>query len=360
MHTRLPVPRPARTAVRHRVRPGVVACAAALLATLVVALPGLAEAATTQSASAHRIAGASRTATAAELSRTAWPSGAATVVLARADAYADALAGSPLAAAMDAPVLLTSSDGLSADVATEVARLGADHAVLLGGEGAVGPAVAAALVDRGLSVERIGGASRYETAAAIARRVRELAVDPLTPTVAYVVEGANADPQRGWPDAVAVAPLAAQLRVPILLTSSTSLPDATAAALAEFTEAGLAGITIVGGGGAVSGAVEADLIRINPVVERINGANRYATAVLVARHHLAAVDASTMLMSSGRNWPDALVAGPAAAAMQAPLVLTDPNSLPADVATLLGERELTAIGVVGGPGAVQNLSLIHI
>ncbi len=361
MHTRTPSRRPVRSllrqGVRHRARPGVVALAAALLATLAVAVPGTADAATTRAASAHRIAGASRTATATELSRTAWPSGAATVVIARADAYADALAGSPLAAAMDAPVLLTSSGDLSAEVAAEVARLGADHAVLLGGEGAVGPAVAAALADRGLSVERIGGASRYETAAAIARRVRELAVDPLTSTVAYVVEGANADPMRGWPDAVAVAPLAAQLRVPILLTSSTSLPEATSAALADFTAAGLAGITIVGGGGAVSGSVEADLIRINPVVERISGANRYATSVLVARQHLAEVDASTMLLASGRNWPDALVAGPAAAAMQAPLVLTDPTALPGDVATLLGERELTAIGVVGGPGAVQDTVL---
>ena len=41
--------------------------------------------------------------------------------------------------------------------------------------------------------------------------------DPL-PT-AYVVEGTNPDPARGWPDALAIAPVAARQGAPILLAA---------------------------------------------------------------------------------------------------------------------------------------------
>src|SRR5699024_2714295 len=64
---------------------------------------------------------------------------AAAVVLARADEYPDALAGTTLAAEHDAPLLLTSSDQLLDNVADEITRVLGDagQVFLAGGTAAL-------------------------------------------------------------------------------------------------------------------------------------------------------------------------------------------------------------------------------
>ena len=79
------------------------------------------------------------------------------MVIARPDSYADALAGGPLAAALDAPILLArDTDDLDDGVLDEIQGLGADTVIILGGEAAVLPEVEDAL-EEGRSVTRIGG-----------------------------------------------------------------------------------------------------------------------------------------------------------------------------------------------------------
>ena len=72
----------------------------------------------------QRVAGSDRVATAIALSQRSFRSAPA-VVIARSDAYADALAAAPLAGKLHAPVLLTPPSSLDGRVADEVARLGA-------------------------------------------------------------------------------------------------------------------------------------------------------------------------------------------------------------------------------------------
>ncbi|MEE8601125.1 cell wall-binding repeat-containing protein [Euzebya tangerina] len=90
------------------------------------------------------------------------------VFIARADVFADALAGGPLASLNGSPLLLTSSATLSPETATELERLDPDRIVILGGEAAITAEVATALESFADSVERIGGTTRTETAALIA------------------------------------------------------------------------------------------------------------------------------------------------------------------------------------------------
>ena len=88
-----------------------------------------------------RLAGADRFATAVAISRSAFPNGAPVVYVARADAYADALAGGALTRG---PVLLVPRCGtVPASVKAEVARLGPVEVVALGGASAVCDAVLA-------------------------------------------------------------------------------------------------------------------------------------------------------------------------------------------------------------------------
>ncbi|MEA3502041.1 MAG: cell wall-binding repeat-containing protein [Actinomycetota bacterium] len=93
------------------------------------------------SGSVERLSGSNLYGTTAAISRWAHPGGASTAYLATSGTYVDALAGVSVAIRDGAPILLVGDD-LSADVAAELERLGADHIVALGGPEAVEPRIA--------------------------------------------------------------------------------------------------------------------------------------------------------------------------------------------------------------------------
>lgn len=291
-----------------------------------------------------RLAGPDRVATAAAVAAEGFDA-TQTVVLARADRYPDALAGGPLAATLDAPLLLTNPTELSAPTAEAIRALGATRAVLLGGDVALAPQVVADLRDLGVEAERIAGTDRFATAAAIAARVPG--------DGAYLVQGiASGAEDRGWVDAVAVSALAAHQRRPIVLTATDALPAASAAALTDRRA-----VTVVGGPAAVGEAVASAAGARGATVGRIAGATRYETSRAVAEASLAAgLSAAETWLATGNDYPDALAAGPSVARRGATLLLIDGRSLDASpgstpfLAAHAGEIERLVL--VGGEQAV--------
>lgn len=93
-----------------------------------------------------------------------------------------------------------------------------------------------------------------------------------------------------------------------------------------------------------------------PDVARISGSNRFTTAIEISKAAFPDPIVSTpvVLVASGLNFPDALSAGPVAAALGGPLLLTSPTSLSADVIAEINRLNPDKIYVVGGPGAVSN------
>ena len=289
----------------------------ALVATMLASPPATAQ---DMPLEVTRHAGATRVQTSVAVAQQSHPVGAGSVVLARADEYGDALAAAPLAAALGAPVLLTGTQALDGDAASEITRLGATAAVLIGD---LGPAVADAAAAAGATaITRVDGTDAWSTYAAIAGAV----VGQTGATHGLLVEGANDDPQRGWPDALAASAWAARLGVPIFLSTTDALPDATRDAIADL---GITSLTIVGGTAAVSDAIAADAdALVTGAVDRVAGGSRYDTAIEVAREQLdEAGYTQSVWIASGRGWPDALVAGPAAAASGGVLLLSDPTSM---------------------------------
>src|SRR5699024_8205345 len=118
----------------------------------------------------ERIKGKLRYDTAVEVSREGWAE-ADTVILAQGEEYADALTGAPLAHQLDAPVLLTPGDQLWPAAMDEIDRLNASNVVILGGTDAVSDRIANTLEAKGLTVERIFGSDRFETAEKIAMEI---------------------------------------------------------------------------------------------------------------------------------------------------------------------------------------------
>lgn len=297
----------------------------------------------------RRISGLGRVETAAKVSQDVFAS-APTVVLARSDDYADALSGAPLAAAEGAPMLLTGRESLDPLASQEIRRLGASRAVLLGGEAALSPQVEADVAALGLTVERVSGLTRFSTAAAVGRKLG--ASHPR----AFVVEGANPDPTRGWPDAVSVAPYAAHLGAPVLLVTRDDLPDDTATALREL---GVTEAVVVGGRASVSDEVLAELAAAGHGPRRISGPDRYRTSeAVLLEAESTGMDPARLFLATGRAFADALSGGPAVAAVSGSLLLVDGQSLDGSpgVRDLLQARagSFEIVRLLGGPAAISE------
>ena len=296
-------------------------------------------------ATVDRLAGPQRIATAAAVSRSTFDA-AESVVVATAETYADALAGAPLAASLDAPLLLSGRDGLATDAAEEIERLGATRAILLGGPTALAPQVEQDLTDLDVEVRRLGGADRFATAG--------LVFDELGgANEVLVAEGEHVNAARGWPDALSASALGAAQRMPVLLVNAERLPDATRDRLAADTA-----VTIVGGTASVSSDVEEELDAAAGAVSRLAGDDRYATSALAARASLdRGASAAAVYLATGRDFADGLVAGAAAGADGGILLLVDGQDLARSAATtaVLEERraDLREVHVVGGIVAIS-------
>lgn len=246
-----------------------------------------------------RVAGADRIATSVAVAE-AWDA-AEDVLLATARNFPDALAAGALGARLDAPLLLTEPDRVPPAVLRAIARLGTRRVHVLGGPAAVGDAVTRSLRAGGLQVVRHDGASRFETAAAIARAAGAPS------RRAAVVLGRAPDPARdAWPDALAAGALAASPdRLPTLLVEHDDLPAVTITALHEL---GVTHVTVVGGQSAVSEAVLRRLRGAGFAVDRLAGESRYATSAAAVHRAMTVRPPTRLVLATGEAFPDGLAA----------------------------------------------------
>ncbi|MCU1379834.1 MAG: N-acetylmuramoyl-L-alanine amidase family 2 [Acidimicrobiales bacterium] len=188
-----------------------------------------------------RVSGAERWASAAAVSRAAFPT-AATVYVANGDSYPDALAGVPAAAKDGAPLLLVTAHGLPSSTAEEIRRTGARRIVVLGGQASVDAAVESQLRAIAPDVVRAGGGDRYGTAATLSAQ----SASPGVPAV-YLATGS------AFADALSGGPAAATAGAPILLVRGNCIP---AAVNTEINRLAPGRIILLGGAGALASGVE--------------------------------------------------------------------------------------------------------
>ena len=247
-----------------------------------------------------------------------------TAVLARSDDFADALAAGGLAGELDAPVLLTPTEGLDDAVAAELDRLGVEDVVLVGGEAALSAQVAADVEALGMAVRRIGGRERFSTAGLVADAIVEIGgpVEEVIVALGIRPEGGDA-----WPDALAAGVLAAAARAPVLLTAPEAVPFPTDDALARLLDAGDP-LLIAGGTAAVGTTAQDELLAAGYAPRRIAGATRYGTAAAMAEEAVArGATTDVVVLASGEEFAGALVGGPAAVRAGGILLLAQPEDL---------------------------------
>ena len=299
--------------------------------------------------------GDDRILTAVAASQAHWPAGhaqasahtgpaATDALIALADKYPDALAAGPLSAKLDAPLLLSGPSTLPTVVEDELERLGVDTVWLLGGPNSLSPAIEQRLKDLGYEVIRRSGASRFETAAAVAKEVGRNSTGEVVLTL-----GEHADPDRAFPDALSAGSLSASpQRTPLLLTRADDLPEVTQQALADLnTEK----VWIVGGPSSVTTNVQARLIQLGYEVERLSGPGRYETSVDVAEEALsrAAAGPVRLVFATGAKFPDGLTGGAVAGRVDGILLLVPNGALPAATRQFLADNaDRFDVGVILG------------
>jgi len=217
-------------------------------------------------------------------------------------------------------------------------------------------------------ITRIAGADRLDTAVKISQK-QWLAVDPTSSwgqaqTAVIATSGT-------FPDALAGVPLAAYKRGPLLLTPpNAGLYGPANDEINRVVPKGRT-IFILGGYSAVSASVDQKLINEGYKVQRFAGQTRFDTALQVAKFGLG--DPAHVVVATGRDFADALSAGPLAAGPRATsvagqqpqpaaIILTDgPNffdpSTSAYVKGKLGTSNCTAVTAVGG-AAVHALNSV--
>jgi len=253
--------------------------------------------------------------------------------LARADDFADALAGGPLAAAKHAPLLLTSSGSLDAVTSAEIQRVlpKGGTVYLLGGASALSNAVPTAITALGDVPQRIAGTDRYGTAVAIAGAMGN-------PSTVFEASGVN------FPDALSAVPAAVANHGAILLTDGTAPATVTTTYLTAHATTRYA----IGGPAAYA----------DPSAIGIAGADRYATSDAVA---LAFFPGATGIsVASAASFLDALAAGPVAGLAQNPVLLVPPSgALPEPVTSYLTTHAttITAVKAFGGTSAITDAIL---
>lgn len=119
----------------------------------------------------------------------------------------------------------------------------------------------------------------------------------------------------------------------------------------------LSGATpLIPGAATASPRVAARTTTVTPQVERLAGEDRLETAVDVSRHGWDSAD--TVVIATARNFPDALVGGPLAAAYDAPILLAEADGLSAETRAEISRLGATRAFIVGGtraiPGVVES------
>lgn len=193
-------------------------------------------------AKVRRLAGADRYDASAAISQASFTPGVDVAYVASGLVFPDALSGAPVSGLRGGPMLLTRPDALPDAIASELRRVQPKSVVVLGGPASINDAVLGQIAAAaGVTPSRISGADRYEVSAAVSA-----ANFPAGTDTVFIASGAI------FTDALSGAPAAVVHKGPMLLVTSSRIPDAIRA---ELTRLKPRTIVILGGPHSVGSGV---------------------------------------------------------------------------------------------------------
>ena len=184
-------------------------------------------------------------------------------------------------------------------------------------------------------MKRLGGATRYATNLLILEEAGVEGKDILICT------------GTGFADSLS----ASAVKLPILLVKDSLTADQKA-----FLSNTTGKKYIIGGVNAVSEKIE-NAVKAYGETERLGGATRYATSVLVAEEFFE--NPTAVVLAYAQNFPDGLSGGALACSMNAPLILTATGKDSA-AAAYTKSLDITSGFVLGGPTLISDKAVKNI
>ena len=250
------------------------------------------------------------------------------VVIASGENAADTLFSGPLAAQLKAPILLTQKNTLPEGILTNLEKKEVKHVYLIGGEQTIAASVEKEIKDSGYPVTRVGGKNRAETAQMLSELTETLANQTGMKNRPWIEVGATQ-----FADTLAASPYVYAYRQ--ANGSHYFMPYA-----------GHTGSLVISGTNAVPTL---------PEEQRIQGEDRYATALAIAKEYqkLKGQELGLVVLVNGTNYPDALAAAPVASLYGGVVLLTPPDHLDARVAEFLENNTMKNVLVLGGDNSIS-------
>jgi putative cell wall-binding protein len=207
------------------------------------------------------------------------------------------------------------------------------------------------------ATERVAGTNRYQTAIDVANKVANTGVPaPLQ----RVILAVGTD----FPDALAAGALGAGFGYPTLLNNGPNLRADVRDWLVNRPD--LTEVLVVGGPNVIPDSVLADINRLTNrngrtiTARRLAGDSRFSTATKIADEVISKSATSPnapgrVVIVNGRDFPDALAAGPLAGNLGVPILLTEANTLPKATRDWLVTHAGTIfeVAIIGGETAVS-------
>jgi N-acetylmuramoyl-L-alanine amidase len=288
-----------------------------------------------------KLVGSYRVTTSTSISKEMYPNGfpqdkpEKVVILATGYDSADALSAGPLSRVYgNAPILLSNKSTLDENVERELLRLGAKKVVIIGGTKAISSNVENKIKALKIEVERINGNDRFDTNRKILSKLGN--VEGI-----FVASGYN------YPDALAVAPIAASLNWGIVLTDKDRISSASLNFMANKP------VAIIGGKAVISDNVASRIKSSSKATEivRLAGSGRFYTLAQILWYFEDELQTNAIHISTGLNFPDALAAAPLSIEKKAPLILVG-EEMNRDVESFLLElgqtQNIQEVKVIGG------------
>jgi len=255
-------------------------------------------------------------------------------VLVSGEGFADALCAATLAKKYDAPIILTTGKALDNDAKKELTRLRVKQIFIIGGTGVVSKDIEDQLTAMSIGYKRIAGNDRYETSLKVAQLIG-------SDNGIVIASGES------FPDALSIAPIAAAKGMPILLTSKYNLSQGVNQYIKNSNGKKC---YIVGGVGVISNNIVKDINN----AKRIGGMDRYETNLKIVDEFSNDLNFSSIYISTGEGFADALSGSAAAARTNSPLILTNGKSSITKAAFYSKIPLENEFRVLGGEAVVSN------
>ena len=253
------------------------------------------------------------------------------VVVASGAKFPDSLSGANLTKVKKGPMLLYSKK-YESDIISSIKRYmkSGGKVYILGGNSAVPSSFDKSLKVEGLETQRLKGADRYSTNL-------EILDESFKPGNSLIIaSGSN------YPDALS----GSSLGVPMMLVDK----KLNAQQVKWLNNNSINKIFILGGNNAVSKNIEDRLKKYGPVT-RISGSNRYDTSRKIASRFFP--KATTVILASGKTFPDGLSGAPLAMAYKAPILLADEENYAYPKSFVVG-KGITSSITVGGTSVMPK------